>query len=328
MNVREQSTQFCDAIWNWYSVHKRELPWRDLPDADVQIRAYKIWISEVMLQQTQVARVTIKWQQWLQVFPTVAVLAKASNKDVIVAWEGMGYNSRALRLRDTAKLICTMHAGMFPVTYEGLRTLPGIGPYTAAAICNFAYSIQVACIDTNIRRILHRTFYGPEDCYGNWEVGDKQILALADDLLQCALNKKFVQKYHSDWQSAPCAEWHAALMDFGSMVCTKRSPKWSICPLTQLGICKAAHAVPKLVRKPSTEPGRMIGATFVPNRIIRGKIVQLLRESTKPQSLQTIGKEVCIDWSNEHLPWLQGILKSLQKDSIIQEVSKHFVLQD
>ena len=161
MKKQEHMQAFVEQIWKWYAVHKRELPWRDLKITDDTERAYQILVSEIMLQQTQVSRVKIVFKNFLERFPTLKDLANASNKDVILAWRGMGYNSRALRLRDAAKVICSQYSGVFPKEYDQLIQIKGIGAYTAGAIRNFAFNLPTPCIDTNIRRILHRAFVGP-----------------------------------------------------------------------------------------------------------------------------------------------------------------------
>lgn len=317
---------FCGSIWNWYIDHKRVLPWRDMPPQRVSAKAYKVLVSEIMLQQTQVARVLYKWPEWLQSFPTIQSLASASNADVIRAWQGMGYNSRALRLRDIAIALSQYTDDNFPATYDAWIQFKGIGPYTAAAICNFALEVPTPCIDTNIRRIIHRTFYGPESAEGTWSVSDAALLATADSLLQCALNKKFVQECSPYWQSAPCAEWHAALMDFGSLVCTKTSPKWHLCPLTAAGINASAYNVPTLQKQKKLEPGRMVGAVFIPNRIFRGKVVEYLRTCATSQTIEAIGMHVCLDWSEELHPWLLELLLGLVKDNLLQKQGNGFLL--
>ncbi len=318
MNRRERITFFVEEISQWYQNHKRELPWRDLEIEDDTQRAYQVLVSEIMLQQTQVSRVIIIYKRFLESFPTLADLAAAGNAEVIVAWRGMGYNSRALRLRDAARSIQEEHNGVFPKEMEELLAVKGIGHYTAAAVRNFAFNLATPCLDTNIRRILHRVFYGPERADGTWPKNDKELLILAEEVLEEAV--KF---------GMSGADWHAALMDFGSLVCTKRSPKWEICPLTLRGICKAAYRVPDHKPKKKTEPGRTVGSTFIPNRIFRGKIIEELRDATTGLSSNELGQRVCIDWSEqEHKAWLQGILKKLEKDQLIVKQKQGYVLTE
>ncbi|MDA0376387.1 MAG: hypothetical protein O3A80_03710 [bacterium] len=327
MNQKERIEKFTQAIWEWYALHKRELPWRDLLIQDDTQRAYQIMISEIMLQQTQVERVKIVYKDFLSRFPHIEDLAHASNKEVVLAWRGMGYNSRALRLRDAARHIVELQ---FPTQMEDLQKLPGIGHYTAAAIRNFAFDIPTPCIDTNIRRILHRVFVGPENAVGEWGMGDRELLKIAEKVLNEALSS-----IHYPLSTQPekrAADWHAALMDFGSLVCTKRSPKWDICPLTKAGIMKAAFKTPDPNDKPQVtkrEPGRMVGSKYIPNRIFRGKVVDELRDATSGLSAAEIGRRVCLDWdATEHTVWLEGIIEALKKDHLIQCKGSKLVLAE
>ena len=334
---------FVEEIWKWYARHKRTLPWRDLKIKNDTERAYRILVSEIMLQQTQVSRVKVVYKNFIQTFPYIKDLAAASNKQIILAWRGMGYNSRALRLRDAAKVIVEEYDGKFPKEYEQLIQIKGIGPYTAGAIRNFAFNLPTPCIDTNIRRILHRAFVGPERSDGSWHKDDACLLKLAMSVLEIAINPK------SEIRNPKCrdsdlgfriwdfrrttAEWHAALMDFGSLVCTKNNPKWDVCPLTAKGLMKAAYKVPKKTLKPKAkkqEPGRMVGSTYIPNRIFRGKLVEELRDSQKGMTIDQLGKNICIDWSpSEHREWLISLIEKLMKDQLIQQKGKHtFVIAE
>ncbi|HCB35833.1 MAG TPA: hypothetical protein DEP25_04280 [Candidatus Taylorbacteria bacterium] len=197
--------RFQNKVLDFYRKRGRVFPWRNIRDP------YAILVSEVMLQQTQVPRVEIIFKRFLRSFPTLHALARASNRDVLLAWRGMGYNSRALRLRDAARCIvdrfrvtklqvtgyssskakpetCEPLSCHFPMSLEQLTAIPGIVPYTAAAILNFAFNIPTPCIDTNIRRILHRVFFGPEKKDGTFAKGDKALLMVARELLEVALH--------------------------------------------------------------------------------------------------------------------------------------------
>lgn len=315
MNRNERIEKFVSEIRSWYARHKRSLPWRDLAIKDDTKRAYRILVSEIMLQQTQVSRVIVIYKRFLRQFPRLADLAGASNKDVIMAWRGMGYNSRALRLRDAARVIA--QTKMFPRTVDHLLAIPGIGPYTAAAIRNFAFNLPTPCIDTNIRRILHRTFIGPENADGTWKMNDERLLKLADVVLRHAM------------QYLTPADWHAALMDFGSLVQTKNKPRWDVCPLTAAGVMvttpkrwKKLEMVARNKQRANEqrrEPGRFVGFRFIPNRIFRGKIVDVLRDTDRGLSLETIGKEICIDWEDCHKKWLKSLIKKLVQDGFVTE---------
>ena len=320
MTRPDRIAEFTETIWDWYARHKRELPWRDLTLKDETERAYRILVSEVMLQQTQVSRVIIIYKRFLQEFPKLKDLAEASNRDVILAWRGMGYNSRALRLRDAAREI--VRRSKFPREMDELISIPGIGHYTAAAIRNFAFHIPTPCIETNIRRVLHTAFFGPPKADGTWKVGDRELLKLAGEVLEVALMFSSSESASADesrsvkrksfstrpfgTRSKKTADWHAALMDYGSLAIPKIKPK------------------KKSVRK---EPGRMVGSRHIPNRIFRGKIIEELRDAERGLSIHEIGRRVCIDWEpEEHSEWLQNLLLKLKKDALIEKSGKKFML--
>lgn len=304
------------SLLTWYTRHKRALPWRDLPDDDLDHKAYLVLVSEVMLQQTQVSRVTVLYKNFMQLFPTASALAEAGNADILLAWRGLGYNSRALRLRDAARTVVREHAGRFPRTLEGLMAIKGIGHYTAAAVLNFAFSEAAPCLDTNIRRIVHRVFEGPETPEGEWPVSDKFLLK-TDESLVAAMPR------------ARAAELPAILMDFGSAVCTKRSPDCQACPLKD--ICQSAFRVPAPIKgvrqaKILKEPGRVISGKFTPNRLVRGRIVEALRDYPAGLSPAALGPYAASDWdaSAEQVAWLQAILEKLVSDGVIMKRGKAY----
>jgi A/G-specific adenine glycosylase len=346
MRRDERMVGFTETIWAWFERHKRTLPWRDLTEPDATQRAYRILVSEVMLQQTQVSRVEIVFKNFLERFPKIEDLARASNGDVILAWRGMGYNSRALRLRDAAKKVVQEYRGVFPKNMEELLSIKGLGLYTAAAIRNFAFNLPTPCIDTNIRRILHRTFIGPENADGTWRVKDGELLGLAEEVLDAALSPTLSPSPTGGGTTVElpsprggrvgdrghdARNWHAALMDFGSLVQTKNNPKWDICPLTRKGLMKATRKNLRLSddRKKKTEPGREIAGKFVPNRIIRGRVVEELRDASSGLKFEDIGARVCIDWSqDEHREWLRGILEKLKNDALIRSRGARYLLAE
>src|SRR5579863_604023 len=165
-------TRIYHALLQWYAREQRDLPWRSIDDP------YAILVSEIMLQQTQVDRVLPKYRQFLAAFPTLSALAAAPTAEVISAWVPLGFNRRAVSLQSIARQVLAEYDGRIPDTIEALLTLKGIGRYTAGAIACFAYRKQVATVDTNIRRVLHRIFFGLE--YPAARLNDKQILTLAE----------------------------------------------------------------------------------------------------------------------------------------------------
>ncbi|MGM5480733.1 MAG: Fe-S cluster assembly protein HesB [Nanobdellota archaeon] len=185
---------FQHTILDYYTAKGRDLPWRDTTDR------YKIMVSEIMLQQTQVSRVIEKYNEWMNQFPSPQELADASLSDVLKLWKGLGYNNRAKRLQDTCKLIVKKHNGIVPETIEELLKLPGIGPYTARSILIFADNKDIATVDTNIRRIFIAELGVDE------KTSDKELFELAQELLPKGRSK----------------DWHNALMDYGAVVLTSR----------------------------------------------------------------------------------------------------------
>jgi len=203
---------FSKILLKWYKIHKRPLPWRDTQDP------YRIWISEIILQQTRVAQGYDYFLRFMERFPDIDTLAAAPEDEVLKYWEGLGYYSRARNLHTAAKSM----NGVFPSTYEGVLALKGVGEYTAAAICSFAYRMPYAVVDGNVYRVLARLFglHTPTDS----TEGKKQIAALAQDLL----DKKFPDDHNQ------------AIMDFGATQCVPQSPNCKVCPFVKR--CKAYAA--------------------------------------------------------------------------------------
>ncbi len=192
--------QFQKTIWQYYKRHKRELPWRNIRDP------YKILVSEVMLQQIQVPRVEVKYKSFLKKFPTIQALATASLKDVLVEWQGLGYNRRALFLKNCAEVIVKEFKGKFPKDIKTLETLPGIGPVTAGDIAAFVWDERVVVIETNIRSVFIHFFFSEKK--QKKKIHDKDILPLIEDTLP----KKNIR------------EWYYALFDYGTFLKKSSNP--------------------------------------------------------------------------------------------------------
>ncbi len=318
---KERVDRFVEVLHAWYVLHRRELPWRDMWDLEEHDRAYRVWISEVMLQQTQVSRVIGAYKKFIQEFPTVHDLAKATNAEILVAWRGMGYNSRALRLRDGAKIVSERFDGKFPYDVQTLQTIKGIGAYTAGAIRTFAFDMATIAIDVNVRRILQRVFVGPEEPDGNWKTTDKQLSVIMFDVLNAWRDRQY-----------RASDLLSALMDYGSLVQTKNNPKWEICVLSQAGIMKATpkNWVPPVrgaaKEKLRKEPGRYVGPTYIPNRIFRGRIVEALRDHPEGLNFEEIGAWISPDHREELHEWQDQLIKKLIQDGMLENNGKKFVL--
>ena len=198
---------FSQRLLNWYDEFGRELPWRNTRDP------YRLWISEIILQQTRVAQGYDYYLRFIERFPTVEILAAASQDEVMRQWEGLGYYSRARNLHTAAQQI--VEQGGFPTDYEGVRNLKGVGDYTAAAICSFAYDIPTAVVDGNVYRVLSRVF--GIDTPIDSTAGKKEFGALAQELMV----------------SQRAADYNQAIMDFGALQCTPRSPQCLLCPMNE-----------------------------------------------------------------------------------------------
>jgi len=194
------------ALLRWYDRHRRDLPWRDEPDP------YRVWISEVMLQQTQVATVAPYYERFLRRFPTLEDLAAASPDDVLKAWEGLGYYARARNLHAAARRVMTEYRGRLPQSYRELRRLPGFGPYTAGAVASIAFGERVPAVDGNVKRVLARLCAITDDVARSATV--RRLQAIAADLVP---------------PDRP-GEFNQALMELGATLCTPTSPRCHLCP--------------------------------------------------------------------------------------------------
>ena len=224
------------ALIDWYCKNGRDLPWRHTRDP------YAILVAEVMLQQTQVERVLPKWHAWLVHFPTLTDLASATRAEAIRAWQGLGYNLRAVRLHTVACQAVAEFGGELPRSVGGLLKLKGVGRYTAGAVACFAYEQPVAMVDTNIRRVLSRVF----------QIDPATVERVADELVP------------ADRAYA----WNQALMDLGATICRAQRPLCLVCPL--LGECGGPRAVCRTRPPAQTFAGS--------RRFRRGRMLDALRQ--------------------------------------------------
>jgi A/G-specific adenine glycosylase len=243
-----------DRLLAWYHANKRTLPWRG------QRSAYAVWVSEIMLQQTRVEAVIPYYEKWMRLFPTVEALANASERDVLNAWEGLGYYSRARNLHKAAKIVADQHNGEVPRDLDELRQLPGIGRYTLGAIASIAFGMDVSALDGNIKRVYARIFdiEVPVDS----PAGEKILWELAD---------RNLPKGHA-------GDYNQALMDLGATICVPKNPRCLICPVMKL--CKARQngtQDQRPVKLPKKEVPHYVHAAAV--IIQRGRVLLAQRPS-------------------------------------------------
>ena len=245
---------FANTIISWFRENGRALPWRETRDP------YAIWLSEIILQQTRIAQGWEYWERFMAQYPTVEALAAASEDEVLKLWQGLGYYSRARNLHAAAKQIVAL--GKFPDTLDGIKSLKGVGDYTAAAIGSFAFGIPAAVVDGNVYRVLSRYF--GIDTPINSTQGKKEFAALAQSLipggdslnvsasmdsstyiyssvsLKASVSSEKIRPEAFEMELSPVSAYNQGMMDFGAIQCTPQSPKCLLCPLAET--CEALRS--------------------------------------------------------------------------------------
>jgi A/G-specific adenine glycosylase len=277
------------SILRWYRRHGRALPWRQTR------QPYRILLSEIMLQQTQVQRVSEAYGQFLRRFPTLRALASASLRDVVIAWRGMGYNNRAVRLHALARRVVEA-GGQLPRTLQELQALPGVGRYTAHALLAFAFRQPVPVVDINVRRVLSRVF---------WKM--RSVDALQPESVIWKLAETLLPRERA-------FDWNQAVMDLGAMICTARSPRCLACPVA--AVCRSR---PVMGRAARPRPKPEISFRGIPRRIYRGRVVELLRGLPPGASLPAaeLRRRLMPESTRGTAAWLETLLQGLVRDGII-----------
>ena len=296
---------FSSKIIKWYSQHKRELPWRNTKDP------YKIWLSEIILQQTQVKQGLPYYQKFIKTFPNVSALANANEEQVLKLWQGLGYYSRARNLHFTAKQI--HQAGFFPKEYKEIITLKGVGEYTAAAIASFAFKLPYAVLDGNGFRLLSR-FYGldtPIDTYK----GKREFSEIAQALLV---------KEEPDTHNQ-------AIMEFGSQMCKPKQPDCNSCPLRDECVAfanKTIHLLPFKIGKVKVKTVffeyfffEMKGYTLVNKRADDG-IWQNMYEFPLITNEELKSTEEILNY-NQFISWVKDVDFSIESISEFKHILSH-----
>lgn len=284
--MNKKQKQLCIDILKWYKKEGRDLPWRKTRDP------YRILVSEIMLQQTQVPRVIEKYKEFLQAFPTAKKLAEAKTADVITSWKGLGYNRRALFLQRTAVAVQTEFKGKFPRTLEELKTLPGVGDYTARAILSFAFDQATPVLDTNHRKFYQKTFFG-DDIRKDDELLEKAMEVI--DFLLSMENPPSIPPL-AGGKASLIYHWNQALMD------------WVSAHTEQ-------YVLPKATKKKESIPFKQT------DRYYRGRIVDLLREETKVSLAKM--REKFPEITDERF---KTILEKLESDKLILREKQSIVL--
>jgi A/G-specific adenine glycosylase len=242
-----------ESIVDWYATAARDLPWRR-PDVD----AWAVLVSEVMLQQTPVARVEPVWREWMARWPTPAALAAVPPADVIRAWGKLGYPRRALRLREAAVAVVERHGGVVPADVAALEALPGVGTYTARAVACFGYGQPQPVVDTNVRRVAARLVHGRA------EAGNARAADLAD----------VVSLTPPD--AGRAARFSVAAMELGALVCVAGTPRCGVCPVRDRCSWRLAGS------PPHDGPARRVQKFAGTDRQVRGRLLDVLRAAPAP----------------------------------------------
>jgi A/G-specific adenine glycosylase len=220
---QRQINSLVAALLSWFAQNARDLPWRRTREP------YAIWVSEIMLQQTQVKTVIPFWNRWMQELPTIDAAAKASSDKLHKLWEGLGYYTRVRNLQKAAQVIVTQHGGKFPDKFDEVLALPGIGRYTAGAICSIAFNQPTPLLDGNVMRVFTRIFgiaENPKEKETNAKLWD-----LAEDLV---LHASRIGADHRPHHDNSCSHLNQSLMELGALICTPRNPQCAVCPVKKL----------------------------------------------------------------------------------------------
>jgi A/G-specific adenine glycosylase len=301
----------------WYDRHRRRLPWR--PPAGERADPYRVWLSEIMLQQTGVKTVGPYFEKFVARWPDVAAMARGSLDDVLRMWAGLGYYSRARNLYACAVAVTRDYGGAFPDTEEGLRELPGIGPYTAAAIAAIAFDRRTMPVDGNIERVVSRLF------------AVEEALPQAKPIIQQLAATLLADSRAGDEKSR-AGDSAQALMDLGASICTPKKPACSLCPLNEDCSARARGDQETFPRKAAKKSGELRrGAAFV---VTRGE--ELLVQSRPEKGLLGGMTEVPgSDWraaqddkaALKQAPELKGVARWHRKAGVVTHVFTHFPLE-
>jgi len=316
-NVAAATADRPALLLAWYDRHRRKLPWR--PPAGERVDPYRVWLSEIMLQQTGVKTVGPYFEKFLARWPDVAALASASLDDVLRMWAGLGYYSRARNLYACAVVVAREHGGAFPDTEEGLRALPGIGPYTAAAIAAIAFDRRTMPVDGNIERVMSRLFAVEEP------------LPQAKPVIQ-QLAATLLGRPRAGDEKSRAGDSAQALMDLGASICTPKRPACSLCPLNEDCTARTQGTQETFPRKLAKKTGELRrGAAFV---VTRGDEL-LVRTRPEKGLLGGMTEVPGSEWrarqddkaALKQPPLLKGVARWHRKAGVVTHIFTHFPLE-
>ncbi|MCX6894473.1 MAG: A/G-specific adenine glycosylase [Verrucomicrobia bacterium] len=233
VNLVFQTRPLVPALLHWFAQNARNLPWRRTRDP------YAIWVSEIMLQQTQVKTVIPYWERWLRELPDIAALAAAPPEKIHKLWEGLGYYTRVRNMQKAAQQIVADHAGQFPRDFDAILALPGVGRYTAGAICSIAFNQPTPILDGNVIRVLTRVFGIASD--PREKQTNAHLWQLAEELVVIAARRPCASRL-----TPRASHFNQSMMELGALICTPRNPQCEICPVKKLCVAHRENRIAEL----------------------------------------------------------------------------------
>lgn len=246
-------------LLKWFAANARDLPWRRTRDP------YAIWVSEIMLQQTQVKTVIPFYERWLRELPTIASLATARSEKIHKLWEGLGYYTRVRNMQRAAQVVVAQHGGKFPASYDDVLALPGIGQYTAGAICSIAFDQPAPILDGNVIRVLTRVFGIRENARNRstsaalWNLAEQLVIGASESRMADRISQI------ARAEVGNCSALNQSLMELGALICTPRAPRCEVCPLNRHCVARrenCAEELPNLGVRASATPRRFIAVVI------------------------------------------------------------------
>jgi A/G-specific adenine glycosylase len=323
----------CQRLMRWFVSHARDMPWRRTRDP------YAIWVSEIMLQQTQVKTVVAYYERWMRALPNLAALACASSEQLYKLWEGLGYYTRVRNMHRAAQVIMAEHDGVFPRRYEEILALPGIGRYTAGAICSIALGQPTAILDGNVIRVLSRVYGVEGDTAGKevnarlWSLAQALVTAVDELSLEKPANGESGERREWFGNASPCSLLNQSLMELGALVCTPQNPGCGICPIK--GYCTAfetgrVEQIPSPRKRPEVTTRRFLAFVLRdhdrylvrrrPANVVNGNLWEFPNQEVKEEDTPVKAARVALGAAPGRITKVQTIRHSITRYRILLEV--------